>query len=297
MECIKVEGLCKKLGGKSILSDLSFSVEKGEVALLLGRNGSGKSTLMNIVYGQQKADSGKVKLLGEDPQNPAFELLRQRVVMITDDCFFYDELSPMELGSIFGNVYERWNQEKYIDYLNNFDIDNKLQISLLSRGMKRKLQLAFALASEPEVILLDEPLGGIDAFSREEIIDGIIGSLAEKGITILMASNDIYEISGICEKVLVLGNEGKLLIDSDKEALSSNYRRLLIKTSGRKPSLPSHSSIISSSFMGDELEIILSDGKEETLKEILSKTEHQSHSIKSLSLSEIFKQVIKQTKL
>jgi len=286
MEAIKINNLKKAYAGNTVLDGISTEVAPGQVVGLLGRNGAGKTTMLSILMGLEKPDGGQTLVNGIDPEtNPAG--LRQKAILVSEECYFYGWMTPTTLAATFAPMYKSWNQERYDTLLKQFKIDASKKIDTFSKGTKRKLQLAFALAAEPEVLLLDEPIGGIDVVAREEILGSLIHSLVERGVTIVVSSHEIRDISGVCDRVLILSN-GKFVIDAEKDELLARVRRLRITLENNVEILPTHPSILAAKSYGSELEIIVNNYEQETIDALLANYKVKHTTTEGVSLHELF---------
>lgn len=289
METITINNLSKSFGARTVFSGLNTNIGKGRVVALLGRNGAGKSTLLSILNGQQQPTTGSSTTLGLDPEVDAARL-RQSCVLVSEDCHLYTWMNARMLASTFSSLYPRWNHDLYTTCLTQFKIDAEQKISTFSKGMRRKLQLAFALAAEPEVLLLDEPFGGIDVVARDEILNSLIESLVEKGVTVVLSSHELHDIAGVCDHVLILSG-GRLVVDCSRDELASRIRKVVVRLEAAVEAVPAHPSILSARTNGTELEMVLKDFSDEELARILASYRVKSHTVSNLSLEELFKAI------
>lgn len=286
MEAIEIKQLTKQYSKNKVLDGVSTTIASGQVVGLLGRNGAGKTTLLSILAGLEKPDGGKTITNEIDPEKDP-EKLRQKVALVTEECHFYGWMTPETLASTFASMYKSWNNEYYQELLKQFKIDSTKKIANFSKGTKRKLQLAFALATEPGVLLLDEPIGGIDAVAREEILGSLIQSLVDKGVTIVVSSHEINDISGVCDRIIIL-SEGKFIVDENKDELLSKVRRITVNLENNVETLPSSSSILSAKSDGSELEIVLKDYSQEIVDTVLANFKTKSITTEGVGLQELF---------
>lgn len=289
MEVIKVDQLNKSFGSQKVLESISASISKGSVVALLGRNGAGKTTLLNLLNGTIAPDSGNTSVLSMNPFSQP-EIVRQSCVMVTEECHFYPWMTPKVLSDTFSSMYKRWDQEAYDALLKRLGLDAGKKIATMSKGSKRKLQLAFALAANPEILLLDEPIGGIDAVARDDILNSLIDSLVEKGVTIILSSHELNDIAGVCDHVMII-SKSQLVINSAKDDLIASTRKVVAKLENPVEILPEHPSILSCRANGTELEIILREFNEPELEKLLANLKVKSYVTHSLTLQEIFKAV------
>ena len=294
MEAINISQVNMSYNGHKVLDAVNTKIEPGKVVALLGRNGAGKTTLLNILNGSLRPVSGNAAVLGIDPgQNPA--LLRQSCVLVSEECHLYPWMTPAVLARTFAPMYQTWNQALYDKTLNGFAIAADQKIATFSKGTKRKLQLAFALATEPRVLLLDEPVGGVDAVAREEILNSLIESLVEKGVTVVLSSHELNDISGVCDHVLILSG-GRFVVDCSKDDLAASVRKITVQLENAVETLPIHPAILAARANGAELELVVRDCSEEDLARILANFRVKSQNSSGMTLEELFKSITRHEK-
>jgi ABC-2 type transport system ATP-binding protein len=198
---VSVQGLVKRYGEITAVNGISFEVEKGEVFGLLGPNGAGKTTTLECLEGMRRTDGGTLKVCGCDPQQDN-ERLRQVLGVQLQASSLPDGIRPVEAMKLIC----AWHglQPRY-DLLSRFGIDvqNKKHYSEMSTGQKRRLHLALALASNPSVIVLDEPTAGLDVQGRAQLHEAI-RELKSEGVTILLATHDMAEAESLCDRIAII---------------------------------------------------------------------------------------------
>ena len=294
MEAININQLSMSYNGHQVLNSVNATIAQGKVVALLGRNGAGKTTLLNVINGELRPILGNTTTLGIDPEKNA-ALLRQSCVLVSEECYLYPWMTPRTLARVFAPMYPTWNQALYETTLEQFAIAYDQKIDTFSKGSKRKLQLAFALAAEPRVLLLDEPVGGVDVVAREEILNSLIESLVEKGVTVVLSSHELNDIAGICDHVLIL-SEGRFVIDCSKDELAAKVRRINVLLENPVEALPTHPSILSASANGTELELVVKDYSDEEMAKILGNYRVKSSKSTGLTLEEVFKAITRNEK-
>ena len=223
---LEVTNISKLIKEKKIISDISFKVNFGEIFGLLGPNGAGKTSSFYIIAGLMHADKGSVILEKNDltrmpmhlrsnlglkylPQEPSIFLN----LTVKDNLYGLAELSFKDKADI----------KKFIDSsIEEFDLSDILDLKgrQLSGGQRRKVEIARTLASEPKIILLDEPFAGIDPIAIEDI-KNVLVKLSKKNIGILITDHNVRETLEICNKAAIINN-GELIAEGDKENLISN---------------------------------------------------------------------------
>ncbi len=286
MDSITFEKLNKRYGSLQVLQEVSANVPAGQVVGLLGRNGAGKTTLFRILYGLISADSGKKSILGMDPE-VALVQMRQRVAFVSEECHLYPWMTARNLEKFCAPLYPKWDPSLFSKLLSDLDIPEDRKVDALSKGTRRKLMLALALATQPEVLLLDEPFGGMDAVVREQIVSTLIRSLAEKGVTIFLSTHEIEEFSGVCDRIIIL-SKGSFLVDRETEALTQSVRRVVATLENPVEALPSHPSILTSRAHGTQAEFVMKDFTPEAAAAVLANFKVRETRFEGLTLPEIF---------
>ncbi|RKZ21321.1 ABC transporter ATP-binding protein [bacterium] len=216
------------------LRGLSFSVKKGEIYGLLGPNGAGKTTCLKIITGLLRADKGEVRVLN----NPPSPYLMKNIGFLPENPFLYRHLTGFELLSFFGRLYgitDKRHIEELIDRVGLRDAGDR-KVGKYSKGMIQRLGFAQAILHDPELIILDEPLSGLDPVGRKEIKD-IILSLKERGKTILFSSHILPDVEVVCDRVgIIVG--GRMLGEGELDhIMEREIRYYEIGIRGVKPSV------------------------------------------------------------
>lgn len=213
MECINISKEYKK---KKVLSDISFSLERGKIYGLIGRNGVGKTTLLSIMSAQNPATSGKVMIDGEEVWENTHALSKicfSRELQTTEA---YKVKEYLDTAAIF---YPHWDKEYAERLVNIFNLDKKQRMNKLSKGMLSMITIIVALASKAEYTFLDEPVAGLDVVARDEFYKILLEEYTETGRTFVVSTHIIDEASDIFEEVI--------MIKDNRIAIKENTQELL----------------------------------------------------------------------
>src|SRR2546426_5550077 len=221
---VETEHLTKFYGRTLGLSDLSFSVGSGEVRGLLGQNGSGKSTLLKSLIGLIHPTSGLVKVLGLDVQKSPMEI-RRSVGYVPESPRLYEFLTATEyldfIADVRGLPFEQ-KKERIARFVDALDLEGKQgdMISSYSQGMKQKVAIIGALLHRPRVLLMDEPLNGLDPKSAR-LVKELIHGLAKEGVSVVFSTHILEIAEAICDKLTIL-QAGKILAEGTSKDLREN---------------------------------------------------------------------------
>jgi len=169
-----LSSLTKRFGSLQVLDGLTLSVRRGEVFGFLGRNGAGKSTAIRMIMGITKSDAGAIEIFGQ-PLHTNLIGTRQRIGYVAQDQNMYPWMTPKAISRFVRGFYPQWDESRYRHLLGDFGLPPKRRIGTFSGGMKAKLALTLALATRPELLILDEPTAGMDPVARREFLDLVRG--------------------------------------------------------------------------------------------------------------------------
>lgn len=219
-----------------VLHEVSFSLNKGEVIGLLGPNGAGKTTTIKIIAGILAASSGSIRVTGLPLPEKAIDV-KQRIGYVPESAVLFESLTGQEFLELSGRLHdveEDRLQTRIASILETFGLssDRVSRLDTYSKGMRQKILLAAALLHNPDLILLDEPLSGLDVNAAIMIKD-LIAALAADGKTILYSSHVLDVVEKVCDRVLII-HKGKLIADSSAEALKASTHESTLEDVFRK---------------------------------------------------------------
>lgn len=204
---IVFEGVTKKYGNKTAISDLSFQVEKGEFFGFLGPNGAGKTTSIKSMIGLVRPDTGKIFIDGIDISADPYAA-RSRIGYVPDSPFIYEKLTGKEFLKFVGGLYsmEPKTIENKIKWLTEiFDMDEWINYKSeeYSHGMKQKIVMSAAFLHEPKLLIVDEPTVGLDPPSKRLLKD-LLNLMCKNGVTVFMSTHDLFEVEELCGRMVIL---------------------------------------------------------------------------------------------
>ena len=217
---IELKNVTKKYDGFT-LDNVSFNVPKGSIMGFIGQNGAGKTTTIRGLLNLIPINEGEIKLLGLDHKKDEREI-KERIAVVFDELPFHDIFNANHMGKIFGGIYKNWDNEKYSEYLDRFQLPRKKKIGKFSKGMKMKLQIACALSHNAELLVMDEATTGLDPVVRNEILDIFLEYLQNEEHSILMSSHITSDLEKIADSVTFI-DKGKILISGYKDDILADH--------------------------------------------------------------------------
>jgi ABC-2 type transport system ATP-binding protein len=218
---IATEGLSKRYGKSAALDSVTFSVPKGSISALVGKNGAGKSTLLHILAGLTRADSGKIQVDGSPPSQDPHWL--SGVGFVDQVASMTSNLTPLGLSKVGRDLNSTWRQDEFLLRLDELEIPSGRRIGKLSGGQKHAVAVLMALAKEPSVLLLDEPLASLDPITRRALLGIVLSYAYEKTATILLSSHLVGDLERGCDHIVLLSNGTVLLSQTTEELLGSHF--------------------------------------------------------------------------
>jgi ABC-2 type transport system ATP-binding protein len=223
---IRVEGIRKQFRNQEVLKGVSFEVPAGQTFAFLGRNAAGKTTLIRMLLGLLAPDSGSVSILGINPQtNPL--AVRRRVGYLAEDQRMFGWMTVEQIVHFIAPFYDAWDDALADQYLKQFELPRRTKIKHLSKGQNVRLGLVLALAHRPEVVILDDPVLGLDPIMRKEFNRDLIAHLQGEGRTVLYSSHLLYEVEPVADAVGIL-HQGQIVRHGPTDELREQVKRLLI---------------------------------------------------------------------
>lgn len=229
---IKINGLVKRIGDKTILRGIQLNIEKGQTVGILGSNGAGKSTLLKVLATIMKPTSGTVTIDGHDMKKEAIKV-KQKLGYLPHASMIYDHLSPYENLKFFGSLYHVADLESRIPKLID-QVGLKLfthePVRSFSRGMIQRIAIARAIIHQPHILLLDEPHTGLDQ-SAIQILNQVIEEMKRDQVTTLMVTHDFLQAAKVCDRFIIIKG-GKIaddfsIAEGDVSTLYARYKTIV----------------------------------------------------------------------
>ncbi|MBQ6894349.1 MAG: ABC transporter ATP-binding protein [Clostridia bacterium] len=213
---IKVTNVSKHFDSFKALDSMTLHVRKGTIYGLIGPNGAGKTTVINHINGCLKPESGIITVDNEEVYEN--ENIKKRILNISDDWFYYSTYSIGQMAKFYKDIYPDFSLERYEKLKEIFKFDEKKQIRKMSKGQKKQVAFWLSLSAMPDVLILDEPLDGLDPVMRKQVLSLVIADVADREMTVLVSSHNLRELEDICDWVGII-HEGKLIAEKPLDDL------------------------------------------------------------------------------
>ena len=246
---IRINNVVKTFDGFRALDGLTMTVEKGSIYGLVGPNGAGKSTILRHIMGVYRPDSGSILVDGEPVyENPA---AKAKLGVIPDELYYFNSASTRDMMKFYRGMYPRFDDKRYEALKDIFtEVDENHPIRRLSKGMQKQSAFWLSLCCQPEVLVLDEPVDGLDPVMRRQVWSLLMGDVAQRGTTVLVSSHNLRELEDVCDHVGMLSH-GKVLLERSLTDLQDNIVKLqLAFKTPELPQLPQGLNILHTSQLG-----------------------------------------------
>lgn len=206
---IEIFGLSKAFSGKSVIDNLTWRIPAGSIVGLLGRNGAGKSTLIECMLGLRDMGSGTVKIFGENVKELS-DTNKSRIGYVPQSSDLFEWLTCEQMLDYFRALYPRWNHEKVSSLMQRWELPYDKLISKLSIGQKQRLSIIRALAHDPELLILDEPVASLDPAARRDFLRELVEAVSDESVTILFSTHILSDLERVAMQVAFL-SQGQII--------------------------------------------------------------------------------------
>ena len=276
---IKLENVTKSFGSFKALEDMTMTIPKGAVYGLVGPNGAGKSTAIRLLTGVYRPDSGSITMEGM----PIYEnqVLKSRIGYIPDDIFYFPSASMEEMRSFYKSMYPEFDDALFEKLYEVFQLPRKSPIRRFSKGMQKQAAFHLTICTRPDVLVLDEPVDGLDPVMRRQVWSLLLSEVAQREVTVLISSHNLRELEDICDHVGIM-DHGKMLLERSLADMQGSTVKLQLVGDE-----PEGLEILHSSQSG-RLKTLVVRGSAEAVTEKAKSANPVYFDVLPLSLEEIF---------
>lgn len=284
---IEVNHLIKEYGSFRALDGVNMNVGRGDIYGLVGPNGAGKSTLIRHLTGILKQDAGEIFVEGK----PVYENLevKKKIAYIPDELFYFMQADTLEMMRYYKGLYPGFDEKMFYRMQEFFpEIDVKRNIRRLSKGMQKQVAFWLSVACRPDVLILDEPLDGLDPVMRRQVWSILMAEVTERKLTVLVSSHNLRELEDVCDHVGIM-NHGKIIIESSLSELQGNICKIQVACESGMPKLPENFQVLHMSNIGRVYTMIVRGNPEQAASALMTGgDDHTIVDILPLTLEEIF---------
>lgn len=218
---IEIKSLKKKYDDKFELGKIDISIPKGVIVGLIGENGAGKTTLIKSILNIIKIDSGEIKIFGKDYKKEE-KTIKEDIGVVLDNMFFPELLNAKDINSSMKDIYINWDSKLYFSYLKDFNLPDNKPLKSMSKGMRKKLEIAVALAHKPKLLILDEPTSGLDPVVRSEVLEIFQKFIEDEEHSILLSTHITSDLEHIADEIIFM-DKGKKVLQKSRDEVIDNY--------------------------------------------------------------------------
>ncbi len=282
---IQVRGLEKSFDGFQALKGVDMHVQRGAIYGLVGPNGAGKSTLIRHLTGIYRPDAGEVLVQGEKVYEN--KKVKAKMAYIPDDLFYFMQADTMEMKRFYEGIYPEFDSKLFYRMQEFFpSIDVKRNIRRLSKGMQKQVAFWLAICCKPELMILDEPVDGLDPVMRRQIWSIIMSEVAEKEMTVLVSSHNLRELEDVCDHVGIM-HQGKIRVERSLSDLQGSVSKIQVACQSGMPKLPDRFEVLHMSNTGRVYTMIVKGDPKEA-EAALAESNPTIVDVLPLTLEEIF---------
>lgn len=282
---IEVKGLEKSFEGFHALNGVDMHVKKGAIYGLVGPNGAGKSTLIRHLTGIYRPDAGEVLVAGEKVYEN--RMVKAKMAYIPDDLFYFMQADTMEMKRFYEGIYPQFDTKLFYRMQEFFpSIDVKRNIRRLSKGMQKQVAFWLAICCKPELMILDEPVDGLDPVMRRQIWSILMSEVAENEMTVLVSSHNLRELEDVCDHVGIM-HQGRIRVERSLSDLQGSVSKIQVACPNGMPKLPKEFEVLHMSNTGRVYTLIVKGNPKEA-EAALAASNPTIVDILPLTLEEIF---------
>lgn len=203
------------------LDNLSLDIPAGVIVGLIGENGAGKTTLIKSILNIIHTSQGTIKRFSSKMEEEDLDV-KQDIGVVLDNMFFSEILTPKDINSIMKDVYKNWDTNLFYEYLKKFGINDTQKLKTMSKGMRKKTEIATSLSHKPKLLILDEPTSGLDPVVRNEVLDIFQSFVCDEEHTILFSTHITSDLEHIADNIVFI-DKGKLLMNQTRDEILDRY--------------------------------------------------------------------------
>lgn len=283
---ITAKNVVKKFDKFTALNHLNMNVPEGSIYGLVGPNGSGKTTTIKHLIGMYKQDDGEILINGEKVYDN--EKIKSKIAYISDDLYFFHGYSIKDMAKFYSKIYKNFSFEKFETLQKVFNMDVKRKVNKLSKGMKKQVAFWLTISCNPEIMILDEPIDGLDPIMKENVWKILLEEVKKRKMTVIISSHNLKELENVCTNIGIMKN-GAMVLEKELEEKENNIQKIQIVFSNNSQisKIREKLSILKEEKIGSVYYFIVK-GEQKEIEEILNKYKLTLMEFLPLSLEEVF---------
>ncbi len=222
---ITAKNVVKKFEKFTALNHFNMNVPEGSIYGLVGPNGSGKTTTIKHLIGMYKQDEGEVLVNNEKVYDN--EKVKSKIAYISDDLYFFHGYSIKDMAKFYSKIYKNFSFEKFNDLQKVFNIDVKRKVNKLSKGMKKQVAFWLTISCNPEILVLDEPIDGLDPIMKENVWKILLEEVQKRKMTVIISSHNLKELENVCTNIGIMKN-GEMTLEKELEEQDNNIQKIQV---------------------------------------------------------------------
>jgi ABC-2 type transport system ATP-binding protein len=231
---IEMKNVTKKFDRSKAVENVNLSIQKGSIYGLIGSNGAGKTTLIKLLSGIYRQDEGNVMIDNQSVYEST--AIKQKIFYVPDQPHFFSHYTTKQMARFYKSLYPNWSEERFGKLAELFEVDRNKKIQTFSKGWQRQIAFILALAANPEILILDEPMDGLDPVVRKKVKNLLIHDVAEREMTILISSHNLREIEDICDHIGII-HRGSILMEKDLDEMKTGIHKVQLAYKDGVPDL------------------------------------------------------------
>lgn len=277
--------LCVGYQNQPLIQNIEIELKKGEILTLIGPNGAGKSTIIRHIVGAYRPDEGEILIDGENIRENAS--IKEKIAYIPDEIFYFSQATTLDMMHYSKGLYPSFDEQYFYKICKCFPMLNlKKPIRSFSKGTIKQVAFVLALSIHPALLVLDEPVDGLDPVMRRQIWSLIMGEVADRGTTVLVSSHNLRELEDVCDHIGILSH-GHIILERSLDNLQSSVTKVQVAFDGDLPPIPEGLQVLHSVTNGRVSTLILK-GQPREAQEKMAALHPLLLDVLPLSLEEIF---------
>ena len=222
---ITAKNVVKKFEKFTALNHFNMNVPEGSIYGLVGPNGSGKTTTIKHLIGMYKQDEGEILVNNEKVYDN--EKVKSKIAYISDELYFFHGYSIKDMAKFYSKIYKNFSFEKFNDLQKVFNIDVKRKVNKLSKGMKKQVAFWLTISCNPEILVLDEPIDGLDPIMKENVWKILLEEVQKRKMTVIISSHNLKELENVCTNIGIMKN-GEMTLEKELEEQDNNIQKIQV---------------------------------------------------------------------